>query len=93
MAIGVSRQLAFETLTFDVVLLGSLFKVSPLLVQTVGQTIQKVAPGACLVQLAAPPVVGGVLLGMEKAGIKYSSTVRQSLLSSTNELLKIKQLE
>lgn len=93
MAIGVIRQLAFETLTFDVVLVGSLFKVSPLLVQTVGQTIHNVAPDARLVQLAAPPVVGGVLLGMEKAGIKYSSTVCKTLLNSTNQLLKVQGLE
>ena len=93
MAIGVIRQLGFETLTFDVVLVGSLFKVSSLLVQSLGETIHKVAPGARLVQLAASPVVGGVLLGMEKAGVKYSATVRQTLLSSTNELLKTKGLE
>jgi N-acetylglucosamine kinase-like BadF-type ATPase len=93
MAIGVISQLGFETLNFDVVLVGSLFKVSPLLVQTVGEIIQKVAPGACLVQLAAPPVIGGVLLGMEKAGVKYSATVRKTLLNSTNELLKMKGLE
>ncbi len=92
MAIGVSRQLGFETLIFDVVLVGSLFKASPLLVQTVDETIHKVAPGARLVRLPAPPVVGGVLLGMEKAGIKYSSTLRKTLLNSTNELLKIKGL-
>jgi N-acetylglucosamine kinase-like BadF-type ATPase len=93
MAIGVIRQLGFETQTFDVVLVGSLFKVNSLLLQTLGETIHKVAPGARLVQLAAPPVVGGVLLGMEKAGVKYSATVRQTLLSSTNELLKRKGLE
>jgi N-acetylglucosamine kinase-like BadF-type ATPase len=88
MAIGVIRQLGFETLTFDVVLVGSLFKVSPLLVQTVGETIHKAASGASLVQLPSPPVVGGVLLGIEKAGIKCSSTLRETLLNSTNELLK-----
>lgn len=88
MAIGVIHQLGFETLEFDVVLVGSLFKGSSLLVQTVSETIHKVAPSARLVGLPAPPVVGGVLLGMEKGGIKYSSALRKTLLNSTNELLK-----
>lgn len=84
MAIGVIRQLDFETLAFDVVLVGSLFKVSPLLVQTMSEAIERVAPDARLVLLPAPPVIGGVLLGMEKAGIKYSSVVRKTLLNSIN---------
>jgi N-acetylglucosamine kinase-like BadF-type ATPase len=93
MAIGVISQLGFETLTFDVVLVGSLFNGSSLLVQTVGETIHKTAPSARFVRLPALPVVGGVLLGMEKAGIKYSSTLRKTLIKSTNELLKSKGLE
>jgi N-acetylglucosamine kinase-like BadF-type ATPase len=93
MAIGVIHQLGFETLTCEVVLVGSLFKVSSLLVQTVGKTINKAAPDARLVRLSAPPVVGGVLLGMEKAGMKYSSTLRKTLLNSTNKLLKSQGLD
>lgn len=93
MAIGVIRQLGFETLAFDVVLIGSLFNGSSLLVQTVGETIHKLAAGARLVRLPAPPVVGGVLLGMEKAGIKCSSTLRKTLLNSTNEMLTRRGIE
>jgi hypothetical protein len=70
-----------------VVALGSLFKGSSLLLKTVGESIGKIAPSARLVRLTAPPVVGGVLLGMEKVEIKYSSTLRETLLDSTNELL------
>jgi N-acetylglucosamine kinase-like BadF-type ATPase len=93
MAIGVIHQLGFETLAFDVILVGSLFKASVLLVQTLGETIHEVAPGARLVQLDVPPVVGGVLLGMEKAGIQCSSTLRSNLLRSTKDLLKSQGLE
>ena len=69
LAAGVIRQLGFEALAFDVVLVGSLYDGGPLLTEPMRQTVQAVAPGARLVKLAAPPVVGGVLLGMEQAGL------------------------
>ncbi len=86
LAIGVIRQLGFEQLEFEVVLIGGLFEGSPTLIETMSATIQAVAPKAQLVRLVAPPVVGGVLLGMEQAGIEYSS-VRRTLIDTTNALL------
>jgi len=85
LAVGVIRQLDFEPLDFEVVLIGSLFKGSPPLTETMAATIHEVAPKARLVRLKAPPVVGGVLLGMEQAGVGYSS-IRQALIESTNAL-------
>jgi len=69
MAVGVANQLELQNETFDVVLIGSLFDGHPLLQEVLGETIRKVAPGARLVRLNVPPVVGGVLLGMEAAGV------------------------
>ncbi|MDH4136224.1 MAG: ATPase [Anaerolineae bacterium] len=86
LAIGVIRQLGFEQLDFEVILIGSLFKGSPTLIETMSATIHAVAPKARLVRLAAPPVVGGVLLGMEQAGVEYSS-IRQTLIDTTNAML------
>jgi N-acetylglucosamine kinase-like BadF-type ATPase len=86
MAIGVIRQLNFEALDFDVVLAGSFYNGSPLITETMRQTIHTVAPGARLVRLTVPPVVGGVLLGMEQAGLD-PSPVREALIRSTDELL------
>ena len=80
LAIGVIRQLGFEALDFDVVLAGSFFKGSPLLAQVMRETIQPIAPGAHLVRLRVPPVVGGVLLGAEQAGLK-SAALREALVS------------
>ena len=59
LAVGVIRQLGFEELEFEVVLCGSLYKGSPALAEEMRATIHAVAPGARLVRLAAPPVVGG----------------------------------
>lgn len=87
MANGVIRQLGFEALAFDVVLAGSFFNGSPLVAVTMREVIHSVAPDARLVRLHVPPVVGGVLLGMEQAGMKHAA-VREALIASTNELLR-----
>jgi N-acetylglucosamine kinase-like BadF-type ATPase len=91
MAIRVIRQLGFEALEFDVVQAGSFYNGSPLLAETMRETIHTVAPGARLVRLTVPPVVGGVLLGMEQAGLD-PGPVRERLIQSTNELLERHQL-
>jgi N-acetylglucosamine kinase-like BadF-type ATPase len=80
LAAGVIRQLGFRRLAFDVVLVGSLYDGGPLLTEPMRRTVQAAAPGARLVTLAAPPVVGGVLLGMEQAGAD-GRTARRRLVT------------
>jgi len=70
LAVGVIRQLGFETLEVEVVLVGSLYNIGPRLSEPMRETILAVAPAAQLIRLNAPPVVGGVLLGMEQAGVE-----------------------
>ena len=86
LAVGVIRQLGLESLEFDVVLVGSLYDGGPLLIETMRQTVHTVAPGARLVRLTAPPVVGGVLLGMEQVGWN-GRAVRERLIETTQILL------
>jgi N-acetylglucosamine kinase-like BadF-type ATPase len=85
LAVGVIRQLAFESLDFDVGLAGSFFQGSPLLAEVMREQIHAVAPGARLLRLRAPPVSGGVLLGMVAAGLDPSGA-RATLLASVKEL-------
>jgi N-acetylglucosamine kinase-like BadF-type ATPase len=87
MAIGVIRQLGFESLSFEVVTAGTFFNGSPLLAETMLETIHPTAPGARLVRLEAPPVVGGVLLGVEQAG-GNARAMRETLIKSTQEMLE-----
>ena len=87
LAVGVIHQLGFEPLDFDVVLAGSFFKGSPRVAEAMRETIHAVAPGARLVRLHVPPVVGGVVLGMEQAGVQPSA-VRKGLIESADELLR-----
>ncbi len=88
MAIGIIRQLGIESLLFEIVLAGSFFKGSRLLADTIRETVHPIAPGARLVRLHVPPVVGAVVLGMEQGGIK-PSPLRATLIQSTEEALRL----
>ncbi|MGB8643640.1 MAG: BadF/BadG/BcrA/BcrD ATPase family protein [Anaerolineae bacterium] len=81
LAVGVIRQLELEADDFEIVLAGSLFEGGPLLTEPLQVTVHAVAPRARFVRLTAPPVVGGVLLGMEAAG-RCNPALRVSLIAS-----------
>ena len=91
LAVGVIRQLSLEQEEFDVVLSGSLYKGSLTLEEEMRKAIHVVAPDARLVRLKAPPVVGGVLLGMDKAGLN-AAVLRQTLIQTTNELHRLEKI-
>jgi N-acetylglucosamine kinase-like BadF-type ATPase len=84
LARGVVHQLGFEQLEFEVVLVGGLYNGGPLLVDAVRQKIHEFAPMARLVRLTAPPVIGGVLLAMEHAGIEPSK-LRELLIKESQD--------
>ncbi len=79
MACAVIRQLGFEELAFDVVMAGSMFEGGPLLIEPMRATILNLAPGARLVRLNVPPVVGAVLIGMEQGGLRPTAEIRKTL--------------
>jgi N-acetylglucosamine kinase-like BadF-type ATPase len=70
LAIGVVRQLRFEREEFELVLIGSLFRGGPLLIDPLLDAVHAVAAKARPVLLIAPPVVGSVVLAMARAGIE-----------------------
>ena len=82
MANSVIHQLGFEQLEFDVVLSGSMFEGGNALIDPMAETIRKMAPGARLVRLSVPPVLGAVLIGMEKGGVKDNPEIRKLLADS-----------
>jgi hypothetical protein len=61
-----------------------------MLVDPMRRSIHKDAPGARLVRLSVPPVIGGVLLGMEQAGVLTSAPVRERLIQSVQAHLEPK---
>lgn len=86
LALGVIRQLDFGGEAFEVVLVGSLFDGGPMLIEPMRDTILKEAPLARLVRLTAPPVVGGVLLGMQQA-LAGNPGARDLLIRSVGKVL------
>ena len=87
MAVGVVNQLALNSAQFDVVLIGSIFDGHPLIKQSLSESLMRSAPGARLVRLSVPPVVGAVLLAMEEAGIEQRE-IRLNLIDSTKQKLR-----
>jgi N-acetylglucosamine kinase-like BadF-type ATPase len=79
LAKAIIRQLNFETLEFDVVLLGSMFNGGTMLIDPMRESIMELAPGARLVRLQTLPVVGAVLLGMEQAQWPITPEIRAEL--------------
>jgi N-acetylglucosamine kinase-like BadF-type ATPase len=86
LAVGIIRQLDFQEQAVEVVLSGSFYHGGPLLFPPLEEVVLAEAPRARFVRLTAPPVVGGVLLGMEQAGVPYIE-VRRMLLDSTARLV------
>jgi N-acetylglucosamine kinase-like BadF-type ATPase len=78
---GVITQLALEGEAVEIVLVGSLWKSGPRLSESLRRGVQKTASRARLMQLPAPPVVGGVILGMQQAGLR-NPLARKMLLDS-----------
>ena len=91
LAAGVIRQIEIENEQFEVVLVGSLFNGGPLLIEPMRAAVRKVAPGAALVRLTTPPVIGGVLLGMEQVALQTSG-LRQNLIQTTQALLEAEKV-
>ncbi len=82
MANAVIRQLGFENLEFDVVMAGGMFEGGSMMIEPMRETIRKYAPGARLVRLNVPPVLGAVILGMEAAGVNASPSIRKNIAES-----------
>jgi len=87
---GVVRQLSLEKEEFDVILIGSVFKGGSLLLKPMKAAVREIAPGARFVRLKAPPVVGGVLLGMDayrQAGVD-GNLLREILIETSREMFE-----
>lgn len=86
LASGVIRQLGFENSAFDVILIGSTINSNENLKDIMKKHIKLVAPHAHLVPLTVPPVIGGVLLGVEQVGLETIG-IRQTLIETTSKLV------
>jgi len=82
---AVIRQLRFETIEFEVVMMGSVFKAGDIYIRPFQETILKFAPQANFVRLSVPPVVGSVLLAAEALSLP-TRPIRNTLTQSIKEI-------
>jgi N-acetylglucosamine kinase-like BadF-type ATPase len=74
------RRYGMQSLEFDVVLSGSVFKgKGPLLIDTITQAIHLVAPRVHIVRPQFEPAVGGVLLAYDDLGIGVTTAMYDNL--------------
>lgn len=86
LACGVIRQLALEDEAVEIVLSGSIYKGSPLVLDTLRDVVCQVAPKAQFVHVTAPPVTGAVMLAMEQVGVDFLP-LRERIIQTGEELL------
>jgi hypothetical protein len=65
--------------------------VGPILTDTITACIHSVAPKAQIVNARYEPVVGAVLLGLEKQGVLMNNTVKSNLDITAHQLGLIRQ--
>lgn len=84
-ACAVIRQLDLEEESFDLVLSGSLFKDGERLIEPIREKVSALAAGVNITPLEVLPVVGAVILGMDKAGA-YTDGVYERLKLTTRQM-------
>jgi N-acetylglucosamine kinase-like BadF-type ATPase len=85
---AVIRQLGFEDQSFELVLIGSVFKSGELFLRPFRKTVYSFAPAAKLVHLSVPPVSGSILLAAEAIGINPIS-IRHDLNTSIKDFIDL----
>ncbi len=87
----VIKQLHFEAMDFDLVLIGSMFDGGPLLTEEMRNTVYPIAPKANFIRAEEPPVVGALLLGMDAAGCKLEGRPRLEMIKKLGSGIRTKE--
>jgi N-acetylglucosamine kinase-like BadF-type ATPase len=86
LANSVIRQIKLQDRTFALVMIGSVFSGGSMIIEPLQKSVHAIAPGANFIRLKAPPVTGGVLIGMQLAGLKISH-IRSRLFETSRSFL------
>jgi N-acetylglucosamine kinase-like BadF-type ATPase len=85
-AVALTRRFGMEALAFDVVLAGSVFKgQGSLLVDTIREAVQAVAPRAEIVRARFEPVLGSLQLAYDQLEIPVSEEIVANLARTSPE--------
>jgi N-acetylglucosamine kinase-like BadF-type ATPase len=85
-AAAVIRQLDLQNDEVEVIQIGGLFEGGALFIEPLAQTILAIAPHAKFIRLNVPPVIGSIVLAMQKINID-PQPVREHLIDSTKALI------
>lgn len=87
LAVSVARQIEMENDEVEIIQSGSVFDAGEILTKPMHELVLKHCPKAKLIRLDGPPVVGSVILGMERAGFD-GYAIRYNMLRTAKELVK-----
>ncbi len=86
LACAIIRQIEAEHEPVEVILTGSVYKAGESIIAPLRETVRKTAPLAKFIHLDAPPVAGGVLMGMDLSMGREAYARREKLLETTRAL-------
>lgn len=87
LAVAVARQIGMEKEEVEIIQSGSVFEAGEIITGPMRELVLRHCPGAKLIRLDGPPVVGPVILGMEQAGFD-GYAVRDEIVRTAKELVK-----
>jgi N-acetylglucosamine kinase-like BadF-type ATPase len=86
LACAIIRQIEAEHEPVEVILAGSVYKAGESIIAPLRETVRTTAPLAKFIHLDAPPVAGGVLMGMDLLMGREAYARREKLLETTRAL-------
>jgi N-acetylglucosamine kinase-like BadF-type ATPase len=87
LAVAVARQIDMQDEEVEIVQSGSVFEAGELITDPMRKLVLQHCPGASMIRLEGPPVVGAVILGMEQAGFD-GYAVRDAMIRTAKEIVK-----
>lgn len=87
LAVSVARQIEMENDEVEIIQSGSVFEAGELITQPMREIVIQHCPNAKLIRLDGPPVVGAVILGMEKVNFD-GYAIRDHIVRTAKEIVK-----
>lgn len=87
LAVAVARQIDMQDEEVEVIQSGSVFEAGELIIKPMRELVLHHCPGAKLIRLDGPPVVGAVILGMEQTGFD-GYAIRANIIQTAKELVR-----
>lgn len=87
LAVAVARQIGMDNDKVEIIQSGSIFEAGELIAAPMRGVVMQHLPGARLIRLDGPPVVGAVILGMEQADFD-GYAVREVMARTAKDLVR-----